>query len=319
MALGGIGGGIGGLIGGIAVLAGAGGKGGDKYYRKALDQWKGLQTPEFDMSNLSAPEMRMLAELYPEIYEAVVPDSAKTIAGSPEGRQGQLQSLGRLQEYASGGQPLLDRLNAQDAAGAVADEHTRTTDSMMRNLGERGRLGAGTEIQARLAAGAQGDNLANQLGSSMARDRVMARLSATGQAGNLAGAIRSQDVNQQGQNASIINRFNEMITGRRGEAARYAADAKNQANVYNTTTQQGIGDRNVLNRYNTQSQNLDRRNSLKQDKFNAELQKVAGLSGQFGAYGQAKDQNKAAKERTIMNMSSGGGQAAGGILGSGLI
>src|SRR5689334_18553542 len=117
-----IGQGLGGAIGGIAILAGAGGKGGLDEYKKAAAVWEKLKTTNFDFSTLQFPELQLVAEMMPDIYEAIVPAEVKQAADSPEMRAAQQRGLAHLEAAAVEGLPLTERVAAQDAGRSMARE-----------------------------------------------------------------------------------------------------------------------------------------------------------------------------------------------------
>src|SRR5262245_43984029 len=179
-------GGIGGLIGGIAVAAGAAGKGGKKEHKAALDVWKKLQVSDFDYRALSPPELQVLGEYLPEVYQAVVPENFQGVSDSATGRAGQVQSLAQMQQIAGEGLPLVDRLQAQKAAGAVTSAASASQTDALRRLAARGQLGSGDEIQAQLAGSQQGANLARDTANDLATQAALRRMQAIGQSAGQA-------------------------------------------------------------------------------------------------------------------------------------
>ena len=315
MPIGDIGAGIGGAIGGIAVLAGAGGKGGDKYYKQALSVWRKIQDPNFDFRDLTAPELKIFGEVFPEVYEAIVPAEVRQIADSPEMRAAQIQGLGQIQEAGREGLPLVDRIAAQKIQDRMAMEGKRSGDAVIRDLAQRGQLCGGEEVVARMAGGQQAMNMAGQMGADLAQEAALNRIRFAGAGAELAGNIRGQDVSTQAQNANMMNRFNELVANMQTQAARDAAQTRSQAQQYNVGTRQRIGEENIMNRYGTQLENLTRKNQLEQALFGARMSKASGLSEALQRYGLKKDQDKAARERNIQQLGSSIGQVGGGLLG----
>jgi hypothetical protein len=313
--LGDVGGGIGGAIGGIAVLAGAGGKGGDRYYKEALEVWKKLKDPEFDMRELSAPQLRVFAEYFPEVYDVVIPQNIKTIAESPELRLSELRSLKKYERMADEGLPLSERLAEQEAGRRLAGEAARNFDTARADLARQGRLGSTDELLAANLASSQAAESARGLGADLAARSEQAKL--TGLAGGLGAAsgIRGEDYRAASENAGIMNRLAEYIANQGTEANRFAAEARGAAANANVGNAQRIGESNVLNKYATGESNLERRNRLRGLLADYQLQKASGLSGALNAFGLKKDQDKAAREQTIMSIGRGVGQAGGGAAG----
>jgi len=302
---------------GIANLFGAGGRGGEREEREALALWQALQDPNFDWSELTPAQLQFISEVAPEVYDAVVPEGAATAAEGAT-RADQMRSLGYLQQVQREGMPLADRLAAQQATDAVAAEAGRAQEAVLRSLAERGRLSGGNELQARLLASQGTGQLAADMGVGLAQDAINRRYGAALDAGGLASGIRSQDEALAAENAAMINRFNEMAANLQTDAARYAADARNQASFRNQAERQRIADTNALLRQETQASNLDRRNALASALAGFQFDKTAAQTGQLGNLATRMDARRAAREQNIYNIGRGWGQAVDSALGMAL-
>jgi hypothetical protein len=250
----------------------------------------------------------------PEVYEAIVPEDVKLIADSPELREAQMRGLAKIEQYSQEGLGVSERLAAQDAAEGISREYGRGTQSILRDLGARGRLSGGDEAQLRMVGQQGASNLARGLGSDLMRERVDARQRASYALPGVAGSIREQDTETQRYNAEAQNRHNELISKMRTDAARYAAAARQEAQNYNVANQQGVADQNVQADYVNRLENINRRNDLERDKFNAATALAAGKAGALNTRGYQKDQDRAAREQTIVNLGQGAGGAAGGAV-----
>jgi hypothetical protein len=299
---------VGGLIGGIAVAAGAAGKGGAKEHKKAAQVWEKLQLSNFDFRSLDAPELRVLAEQMPEIYQAVVPAEFQQIAESGA-RADQVGALGQMQAIAREGLPVEDRLAAQEAGRAVTSTAAAAQEDALRRIAARGQLGSGDEIQAQLAGAQQGSNLARDLGSDLARQSALRRMSAIGQAGQMAGQLRAQDTSRAAQNAAIANRYAELFSSMKTQEAQDAAQSRQAAQNYNVGTRQQIGNANTANAYSTALENLNRQNALKNQQFGQQVTKTSGLSSAYNALAAYKDAMQQQKANAIV----GAGESGGGI------
>lgn len=313
--LGDVGGGIGSAIGGIAVVAGAGGKGGDKFYKQALEVWKKLQDPQFDYRELTAPELKIFAEYFPQTYEAAIPEDVKQIAESPELRLSELRGLKQYERQAAEGLPIGERVAEEDALRQLMAQNQSNFETNRRQVAAQGRLGSTDELVAGQLAASSAAETARGLGGDLAA-RIEANR-ARGLEGQLGAAsgIRGEDFRANEANANIMNRLAEFIANQRTEASRYAADARAAAADRNVANRQRIGEENILNRYGTNLENLNRKNQLRSALSNFQLKKASGLSGALNAYGLKKDQDKAAREQTIMSIGRGVGQTAGGAAG----
>lgn len=312
---GGIGGGIGGAISGIALLAGAAGEGGKPELKKILSLWEKLQEPDFDFSDLTAPELRVMAQATPETFEAQVPAEAALAQESPEIRARQLQALGGLGEIAEEGLPEADRLAAALAGRAVRGAQFAGTEESLRGLRRRGRLGAGAETQARAVGGRMSGQLAGEMGLDLQRVSLERRLQALRDYGGAAGAMRGQDIGLSESRAQALNRFNEFVASQRQQAGAYGAAARERAQAYNVGTAQRIGEANPLLEYQTALQNINRQNQLQQQLFGARTTITGGQAGALGGLAQAGYAEQAARTANIRAIGSGAGQAIGGAFG----
>lgn len=311
---GGIGGGIGGALGAGIGLAFAG-KGGSSYYKKALAAIEKLQLSDFDMRALSAPELRAVSEVFPDIYQEVVRGDAAQLQVPESGRAAQLRGISRFDQIAREGLPTAERIAAQDAQRALAATARNADEYILRDLAERGQLSGGDAIAARMASGQQAHNLAAQQGADLAALAVENRMRGIQGASTLGGQMRGQDIGVAGQNAEMMNRFNELASQLGSERARYNAAARERAQLYNAGNRQRIADTNVLARAETDERNLDRRNRLTSQSTQERFQKAGMLSGALNNMGDYYENRRAARIALGQGIGQGIGSSAGSLLG----
>lgn len=310
----GIGGGIGGAVGGIVGLL-TSGKGGAGSYRDAIRVYQKLQAPNFDETQLSAPEKAVVAQYFPQIYEAIIAPQAQQVADSPEARTQQVEALARTRERAVQGYTPEERLAANQAADRFAQEAGRQRDNAVASAAARGDTGGA--LQARLVGNTGVSSVLGQMGAQQAIAAADRRRSADESLFSGAGQLRGQDIALSGRNADIQNRYNEMIMQARNEAAQYAAQQRAQTQQQNVGTAQRVAEENVTSRYNTAQQNLDRKNSLRQALANFQLAKAQGQAGAYTGYGDYQNAQKLGRIAGATQIGSGLGQAAGGGFGAG--
>jgi len=309
--------GLGGLGSGIALAAGAAGSDGKKYAREALRAWQKLKLSNFDMSSLSPPEQRIVAEYMPQMYDAQTQGlDPAMVQDDPAAQEAQSLALQQMQQIAQGGMPLADQLATQEIGRAVTGDARRAQLNALNSMRARGQSGGGAELLAGQAAGQQASELARGYGSDVAREAMLRRLGAIGQAGSLSGQMRGQTMDLNAMNAQTTNNWNNLVANLRTNAAAQNAAATNQARQYMTGERQRVADSNVMNRYNTQLQNLTRQNSLRGQSFDQDLAKTAGVAGAWGQLGQYQNARQAAKERAIRGVGEGSDSIGGGILGA---
>lgn len=308
--------GLGGLGSGIALVAGAAGSDGKRYAREALRVWQKLQESDFDMSSLSPPEQRIVAEFAPQFYDAQTQGmSPEMVKDDPAAKQAQMMALRQLQGVAQDGLPLADQLATQEIGRNVTGDVARGQMNALNMLRQRGMGSGGLGLQASMAASQQGAEMARGYGSDVAREAMLRRLQAIGQSGNLAGQIRGQSMDLSSQNAAATNNWNNMVANLRTQAAAQNAAATNQGRMYMTGERQRVADENVMNRYNTQLQNINRQNMLRGQAFDQRLAKTAGMAGAWGALSTAQNRRQSAKASQIQALGQGSDDLGGGLLG----
>lgn len=305
-------GGLGSAIGNIAILAGAAGDGGEDTLKKMVRLWQKLETPDYDMRDLDPEELKIVAEFFPNVYEAAIPDEVKTVADSPEIRDAQTRGLAHIERVAREGLPLAERLSAQRQGRALAAESSRVQGGIVRGLQERGRAGGGTELQARLAGSQQAGEVAGAMGSDLMARAEQNRIQAAQDMVNAATGIRGQDIALRQSNASMINRFNEFVSQAMNQARQYGAGAQERAQAYNVGTRQGIDDQNVSTRNYFAERNQNNRNQLLGQGYQDELARLGGLSSALGQQAQGEYAEQAARAQALRSIGQSGGQAAGG-------
>lgn len=309
----GIGGGIGGAVGGIVGLLTAG-KGGAGYYKDAIKVWQKLKDPNFDESQLTAPELAIVQQEFPQVYDAIVAPQAQQVADNPQARSQQVEALARTQQRATQGFTQEERLAANQAADRFAQQAGRDRDNAVAAAAARGDVGSMN--RARQVGGANVAATLGELGSQQAIAAADRRRQADSDLLSGAGQLRQQDIGLGTTNAGIQNRYNEMVAQARNEAAQYAAQQRSAAQTYNVGTAQRVSEQNAMNQYQTAQENLNRKNSLRAALSNFQLAKAQGQSGALSGYGGYLDAKRAAQIAGSTQIGSGLGQAAGGGLGA---
>lgn len=314
----GIGGGIGGAIGGLVGMLTAP-SGGARYYKQAIAVWQKLQDPNFDTTQLTAPELKIAGEIAPEIFDAQTPGAATQISEDPAVRGMQLQGQARSEQASRQGLLPEERALLGSQLEAGAREGRRADLNVLRNLAMRGAFtqGGSEEGALRMIANQNSQRNAAQMGLGAAQVSLQRRDQARQDAFSQAGQIRGQDFTAAQANANLQARFNELVAQQRQEAARFAAEQRAGAQAYNVGTKQRVGEQNALNTYGTAQENINRKNQAQQALFNARATKAQGLAGALGGYGQQRDLERQGYIGGAAQIGSGVGQTVGGAAGYG--
>lgn len=324
MALGvGLGAGLSDLVGGIINLADPD-KGGKKYAKQALELWRALQEPQYSEEVIPWQQLLLQGELSPETYEAIIGGPVAQISEDPALRESQLRSLLGMEQVAREGLPLQDRLLADEAQRSVAGEFGRANESILRNLAARGRAGGGTELAARMQASGAGAELARGMGSDLAMQAIQNRLMGLGESSRMAGEVRGMDAETAALNAQMQNRYNEIFSAMRTQAAENAARQRQQAQLYNLGQRQRLHEANVLGGYQSRLGERGRLDDLQDRLFSARMNKIQGQTGALGEVSRQQMAREMAKQQNVRSTAGGVGsildsilQAKGGMGGAG--
>jgi len=297
----------GGIGAGIGLLMAGGG--GTKYLREAVNIWRKLEESNFDMSALSAPEREILAQAFPEQYQAVIVGQPEMLQVAPGGREAELRGLSRFERIAEEGLPLADRLATEDVQGALGREYRSAQEDVLRDLASRGRLSIGDEISARLGANQGAQDLAARMARDTSAMRIANRVTGAEAASGLGSRIRGADIDVAAKNAAAMNRFNELASQLKTGAAQYGAGARERAQGYNIGTRQRVGEANAIARYETALENLNRKNELLNTGFNQRLAKTRGLTDALSQRAGLEERKRAEK----IAIASSLGRGIGGI------
>jgi hypothetical protein len=295
-----MGAGAGNLIGGLATLFSD--DPGKKYLEQYLRLLQQIQDPNFDWSQITPAQLQFIAEVDPAFYEANVPTEVKQIGASTY-EAPQARSLRGLEKIGAEGMPLVDRISAEITKEGMAGEMAANRDAILRELASRGRLGAGSRIQAQAASDQAISNMLGQAGRGIASDAATRRM----------GAGRTQDIERQRRNAEMVNNMNRYISALKTDERRYTADTLNRQREAEAAGRQRVSDVNRLNIQATAESNQARQNELQQLLFSDRLARAGMQGGAFEGLAESDRARRAALERNLQTMGSGGGQAAGGL------
>jgi hypothetical protein len=314
MGAGDIAGGLGGAIGGLVAM-GTMGPNSTSTAKQALAVVEALKQQNYDFTKLSGQDLAVLQKFYPQMYNAVVPDDVKLALDSQQGRSGEVQALSGMQDIAQQGMGTADRLSAKIAGDEMGGQLQRNQNNITSDLAQRGRLGGGEEIAARMAGNAASSDYAAKYADKLAQASMARRMEALTGSSAMANRLRSGDINLSGRNADAINNFNMQRSQIQNAANLQNTQAANQAGMYNVQTGQNVANANVGRRNAENWQNKEREDSLKKniDQFN--MQKTGMLQGAWNNLGGAYDADNALKAQIGTGIGQGVGQAAGGAFG----
>lgn len=260
-----------------------------------------IQQPNFDVKDFSPEDFKVVQQYAPEharfVQEAAPTTVKADTQGAVAGREAQMSALNRLRQVGAGQDPFqqaaIEQAQRQSAQSAEAQRQSILQGYQRRGLGGSGlelasQLGAtSNEMDRGATAGLQGGMAQYQQGLQAVRDSA-----------NLGGQIRGEDVSLEGQNAGIINQFNQRNAANQQQYANQQADTNNSAQRQNIAQAQNTANENVSQHNAAALGNQQRRNQYADTTYQNALgmaRSQAGLSNdrRNNIIGNAADKNQA--------------------------
>lgn len=277
---------------------------------KGVQEWLKVNIPDPEMQKLALQKFVSSGELIPQLEGPIKATESKLseISQDPRLKEARLRALGSLEQQGYGGEDIQDQAAQEKAlieSGAANRGHQQ---AIVSDLGRRGQLGGGLELQARLdQQQADQDRLASQ-SLDLESQRRMRALNAIAGAGNLAGDIQQQDYGMAKDKASAADAINLFNTKNLQDVQQRNVASQNDAQRYNLDKSQDLSNKNTAMSNFEQQYNKE----LNQQQFENEAKKAAGVSGQYGQ--QAAGQMAAGQSAAQMwgGIASGIGNVAYG-------
>lgn len=220
-----------------------------------------LRNAQAEIGNIPLADLEAF-QYSPEAYQY------STVTEDPTMRTRQMALLERLGQLGETGLSDADRASYAQATGAANQAAGQRSAALMNEMRARGQGGSGLEYALREQAGQESLTRAANQGLQQAGDSARQRALYQQAYGNALAGQRDQDYRSTAANTDIINRFNQLNTGTRNEAA--------------------LG-------------NLQRRNDVAQQRFQNQLSKSQAKAGMTGQVAQANAANTAANNALISN------------------
>lgn len=207
--------------------------------------------PQFNLTELKPEDRELVGQYVPQLsayIQEVAPTKITKTADMKTGRDAQLAALKRLQEVGSSSFDPQYQEAVQKAARAAQGEAQSRQASIMQDFARRGISGSGMNLASQMASSAQSMDRNAAINQSAASDAYRNRLNALMSGANLGGQISQEDRTLQGQNAAIINAFNQRTAANRQSYENQNVNSLNSAQQYNLGNQQRIAEANVAAR-----------------------------------------------------------------------
>lgn len=263
-----------------------------------------LQDPNFDTTQIAPEDLAVVQRYIPEtapFIQEVFPEQVRAQSqGALEGRSAQMAALGKMRQLMDQGYDIQTAIEMARAQRGASAEATSARQSAMQEASRRG-FGAGPSFYNAGAQQAGQDRLA-QAQQAALQDAAQRRFQATQQAGAMGSQIRGEDVNLESQNINAINAFNQRMAARGQDWANQQTAARNQAQLQNISESQRVADQNKMNKYNSQVQNQQLRNTTAQQQYNNAMGKITGQQANSALNQNAMWQNAAQQNQAIQSV-----------------
>ncbi len=258
-----------------------------------------IQSPDFDMSKFTPEDYKLVGKYSPEsaaYIKETAPTLIKSSADMQTGRAAQLAALKKFTDVGSGSfDPEYQQKVMESKLGAQAEAQSRQ-NSILQDYARRGQSGSGLNLAAQLGGASQAMNTNAMQGLQAASDAYRNRLNALAQGAQLGGQISQQDQAMQGQNAGIINDFNQRMSASQNQYEQNRANMMNSAQLQNLLQSQNIANQNTQGRNQAALTDRQRQDELAKYGYSTALANQ-GRDDDLQKYGY----QNAANERNYQN------------------
>lgn len=230
-----------------------------------------IKDPNFDYNKLSPQDYQLLQKYQPQVA-AFVAEKAPTLvkadsAGALAGRAAQMQALEKYRQLGQTGEDSQSRIMRDQALQAAQSQNQGQQASIMDQFQRQGQGGSGNNLVAALLAQQGAGRNATMASQQAGTDAMQQRLQALKEGASLGGTVRGEDVNMEGQNANILNSYNQRFAANQNLFNQYAANTQNDAQRYNIGAAQQIANMNTGQQNQASNDYQNRYNALQQQQF----------------------------------------------------
>lgn len=234
-----------------------------------------IPPPAFNNAKISPEDYKSVGQFIPQVAQFVKETNPQLVQATQAGQQGQQAQLDALQRYrqiAQGGVDPELAANMQKASDQARQDAQGRIASTLQAANRRGQADSGTTLAAQMEGGSEAMQRGAMMSQQAAAESYRNRLNALNQSANLGGQIRQGDLNQQSQNAGIINDFNQRTSREFQQYLQQQASMANQAQIQNLQNKQSIANANVGQQNDAAWQNQANQNKLAAQTWNIQDQ-----------------------------------------------
>lgn len=254
------------------------------------DIWANTQVPSIEEQQVILQTPSLMGQYTPEQQQAMQLGASQMtgVKADQNTIDAQNQALAGIGQIAQGGYSDSDKATAREVQRQVSTDAQARQNSILNSMAQRGVLGSGEELAARLAGNQQSVNQMSSAGDTLTANAQARALQALGQQGTLGSSINAQQFNQRSQVAQAQDRINQFNTQNQQNVNNTNVANNNYGQQYNLQQKQAIENQRAANANTQQLHNT----GLYQTQFNNDIQKNNGLTGANVALGKA-EQNTA--------------------------
>lgn len=279
----------------------------EQQIKMAVEELEAVGVPTVEAQKIAISK-HMPEVVGTEELRELAPSRMEDISVDPRLRESQMKALDELESRGESGFTTEEKAKFQSLRREMAGQEQARQASILQSLAQRGQLGSGAEIAARLSSSQASAEREAQAAQQMAAESAAARRQALAQAGQVAGQIRGQEFgeeSQRAQAADIINRFN---TQQQTDIARRNLERSQQA------AEQREAIRRQEEQYNKGL--IGQQYGQRMQKAQAIAQARTGASQMYGQQAAAHSAAAAQKKAATMGL-IGAGIGAAATLGAG--
>jgi hypothetical protein len=242
-----------------------------------------LESPDFDTSSISIPDIKLMETYVPEVAAMVYEQAPELVSADSEralqGKGAQDAALAQFQNMARGDDPLSDLTMVKALEDAIEASGSQQ-DSIMRNMARQG-ISPGSSAYGQMQFQTAGQTQKNMFDAALqaAIAGQQRRQQAIGQSAQLGGNILGFETDLERMNDSTINELNRRNTEARRGFLTNRANTLNQAQRINQGESQRIAELNANNMYKERIRSQDLRNKQASANYQTDADKLSFKTG----------------------------------------
>lgn len=279
--------------------------------RQQMARLDALQIPDIEKQRIALQQLSYLGSFDPTKESSIGQQSSgmNNITIDPRLKSAQMSALQTLSQL--GQTPFTDaeKADMSQMRRQVSGQEQARQNAILQSLAQRGMLGSGSELAARLSSSqASADNASQETDrmSGLAQQRM---LQAVSQAGMLGGQMQSQNFDEQAKMAQAQDLINQFNTANQRDVQQRNTSAGNLAGATAQSEKQRINEANT----NLANQQQQYNNNLYQQQFQNQFQKASGNAGMAADLSKIYTGQAANTGQAWANIGQGVGQIGSGI------